>query len=231
MMDRIDTAADTSITPTTGGKVWDAPTRLFHWLLVGLFGFSWWSAEHDQMDRHLVSGIVLLGLLVFRIIWGMVGGSTARFSQFVKTPQRVVAYLRGSQTDPAPGHNPLGAYSVLALLVLLVILVVAGVFAVDVDGLESGPLSNLVSFDHGRVAAHLHGLSFKLLLWLIGLHILAVIYYRLRGHKLLLPMLTGRDPHLPAGSAVLQQASPLRFLAAAVIAAGLAWWVSKGLPL
>src|SRR5579863_5091977 len=130
-----------SVNSTPGGNVWDLPTRLFHWLLVGLFAFSWWSAEHDQMDRHLVSGIVLLALLVFRIIWGIIGGSTARFSQFLKSPRHVVTYLRAQSPDGgsqegvaklAPGHNPLGAYSVVALLVLLLILVVAGLFAVDV---------------------------------------------------------------------------------------------------
>ncbi len=192
------------------------------------------------MDRHLLSGIVLLALLVFRIVWGIVGGSTARFSQFVKAPSHVVAYLRakpleGSQSvgaaKLAPGHNPLGAYSVVALLVLLVILVVAGLFAVDVDGLESGPLSDLVSFDHGRFAARLHGISFKALLALIALHMLAVAIYWLRGRNLLLPMLTGRDPHLPPGSEVLQEASPLRLVVAVVIAAAVAWWVNKGLPL
>jgi cytochrome b len=215
----------------TGGKVWDGPTRLFHWLLVGLFAYSWWTAKHDQIDRHQVSGIVLLALLVFRLIWGIVGGSTARFSHFVKAPRHVLAYLRGSNALPSPGHNPLGAYSVVALLVLLVIQVVAGLFAVDVDGLESGPLSYLVTFDHGRMASRLHGISFTLLEALIVLHILAVAYYRLRGRDLLLPMVTGRDPHLPQGSAVLQPASLLRLAGAVVIAAALAWWVWKGLPL
>jgi cytochrome b len=214
-----------------GGRVWDGPTRLFHWLLVGLFGYSWWTAEHDQMDRHLISGVVLLALLVFRLIWGVIGGSTSRFSQFVKAPRHVVTYLRGGKAMVAAGHNPLGAYSVVALLVLLVTLVVAGLFAVDVDGLESGPLSYLVTFDHGRLASRLHGISFKLLELLIVLHILAVVYYRLRGRDLLLPMITGRDPHLPPGSAVLQKASPLRLIAAVVIAAGLAWWAYRGLPL
>ena len=216
---------------TAGGKVWDGPTRLFHWLLVGLFAYSWWTAAHDEMDRHLVSGTILLALLVFRVIWGVIGGSTSRFAQFVQAPRHVVAYLRGGKSVAAAGHNPLGAYSVVALLVLLVVLVVAGLFSVDVDGLESGPLSYLVSFDHGRLAARMHGLSFKLLEALIVLHILALVYYRLRGRNLLLPMVTGRDPHLPPGSAVLQPASLVRLMMAALIAAALAWWVSKGLPL
>ncbi len=218
-------------TSAGGGRVWDGPTRLFHWLLVGLFAFSWWTAEHDQMDRHLVSGLILLALLVFRLLWGVVGGSTARFSHFVKAPRHVLRYLRGEQAVTAPGHNPLGAYSVVALLGLLVILVVAGLFAVDVDGLESGPLADLVTFDHGRLASHLHGLAFKLLEWLILLHILAVLYYGLHGRNLLLPMITGRDRHLPQGSAVLQSAPLWRLLGALAIAGALAWWVSKGLPL
>jgi cytochrome b len=216
---------------TAGAKVWDGPTRLFHWLLVGLFAFSWWTAEHDQMDRHLISGIILLALLVFRLIWGIIGSSTSRFAHFVKAPRHVLAYLRGGKTVPTPGHNPLGAYSVVALLALLVILVVAGLFAEDVDGLESGPLSDLVSFDHGRAAAHLHELSFKLLEGLIALHILAVLYYRLRGRNLLIPMVTGRDPNLPRGSESLQAAPLWRLIVAAVLAAALAWWVYKGLPL
>jgi len=228
-----------SIDTTPGGNVWDLPTRLFHWLLVGIFAFSWWSAEHDQMDRHLVSGIILLALLVFRIIWGIIGGSTARFSQFVKAPRHVVTYLRAKLPEGAPpegaaklahGHNPLGAYSVVTLLVLLAVLVGAGLFAVDVDGLASGPLSYLVSFDHGRLAARVHAISFKALEALIALHILAVLIYQLRGRNLLLPMVTGRDPHLPPGSEVLQRASPLRLVAAVVIAVALAWWVNKGLP-
>src|SRR5579863_9303472 len=220
-----------SVNSTPGGNVWDLPTRLFHWLLVGLFAFSWWSAEHDQMDRHLVSGIILLALLVFRIIWGIIGGSTARFSQFVKSPRHVVNYLRRAEpgegaTKLAPGHNPLGAYSVVALLALLVILVAAGLFAVDVDGLESGPLSYLVSFDHGRLAARVHAISFKALEVLIALHILAVLFYGLRGRNLLRPMVTGRDRCLPPGSEPLQQASPLRLVAAVAIAAASAWWVN-----
>lgn len=216
---------------TTGGKVWDGPTRLFHWLLVGLFAFSWWSAAHDQMDRHALSGIALLGLLIFRLIWGIIGGSTARFSQFVKGPRGVLAYLRGNQADAAAGHSPLGAASVVALLILLFALVVAGLFAGDVDGENSGPLSYLVSFEHSRVAAHWHALSFTLLQALIALHIVAVLFYRLRGRDLLRPMVTGYDRHLPGGHAVLRTASPLRLMAALAIAAGLAWWVWKGLPL
>ena len=75
--------------------VWDAPTRLFHWGIAGLVGFSWWSAENGHMDWHYKSGLVVAGLLVFRILWGFVGSDTARFAQFLRGPVAVRAYLRG----------------------------------------------------------------------------------------------------------------------------------------
>ena len=122
-------------------KVWDIPTRLFHWLLVALFAFSWWSAENDEMAWHYRSGIVLVSLLVFRVIWGFVGGSTARFARFVKSPGKVLAYLRQQDAAPPLGHNPVGGYSVVALLLALIVQTGTGLFATDIDGLESGPLS------------------------------------------------------------------------------------------
>ncbi len=232
-------AADMNSSPSSSprnrsdGQVWDLPTRLFHWLLVGLFAFSWWCAKHDQMDWHRLSGITVLGLLLFRLMWGVIGGSTARFAQFVKAPRHVAGYLRNKLPDvPATvGHNPLGAYSVIALLGTLVIQVGSGLFAVDVDGLESGPLSYLLSFDQGRVAAHIHGVSFNLLLALIALHLLAIGYYRLRGRNLLLPMVIGRDRTMPPGSEPLRTAPLLHLVIAVAIAGGVAWWVSRGLPL
>ena len=101
--------------------VWDLPTRIFHWLLVVLLGFSWWSAENHHMDWHRISGIIVFGLIVFRILWGLFGTSTARFSQFLKGPRTVWSYVRpsGSARTVAIGHNPLGGWSVIAMLLLL----------------------------------------------------------------------------------------------------------------
>ena len=210
-------------------RVWDVPTRLFHWLLVGLFAFSWWSAESGNLDRHRLSGLVLLALLAFRLLWGVIGGSTARFSRFVRGPGAVLAYLRG-ETPVTAGHSPLGGWSVLALLALLIGQVTAGLFAVDTDGLESGPLSDYVSFDTGRSAAHLHHLGFDALLALIAIHIAAVGFYRLRGRNLITPMLTGSDPELDPAAEPLVPAGMVRFVVAVVVAAALAWWISKGAP-
>ena len=214
---------------TTTVRVWDLPTRLFHWLLVILFGVSWWSAENRAMEWHVLSGTVLLGLVFFRLIWGLVGGSTARFASFVRRPRRVAAYLRGSETA-ALGHNPLGGYSVIAMLLLLCVQIGTGLFATDIDGLDSGPLAYLVSFDQGRSAAEVHDAAFNVLLTLVGLHVLAIAFYVvIRRRNLVRPMVTGtrRDEHCPEGALV--PARPLVLVLAALAAAGLAWWTSSGL--
>jgi cytochrome b len=97
--------------------------RLVHWAIVALVGFCWWSAENDQLALHEIAGEVLVGLVVFRLIWGVVGSSTARFADFLRGPRAVVAYigeLRRRRSDHAIiGHNPLGGWSVAAMLGLL----------------------------------------------------------------------------------------------------------------
>lgn len=212
-------------------RVWDAPTRLFHWALVGLFAFSWWSAENGEMEWHLLSGTAMLGLILFRLVWGVIGGSTARFSGILRSPVAALEYVRG-KAPPRAGHNPLGGYSVIAMLLLLVTQVGTGLFAVDVDGIESGPLSPLVSFDQGRQASAIHELSFNLLLALIGLHILTIIFYRVaRRRNLVIPMITGSDAELPSGTRPLAPAPVWRFVVAAAAAAGVAWWTGQGLGL
>lgn len=173
--------------------VWDVPTRIFHWLLVVLLGFSWWSAETYHLDWHRYSGITVLTLVAFRLLWGLFGTSTARFSQFVKGPGTVAAYVRPSSELPVPvGHNPLGGWSVIVMLLLLVVQVTSGLFAVDIDGIESGPLSHLVTFDEGRTASSIHNISFNLLLIVVALHIIAIIFYLVvRRRNLIGPMVTG----------------------------------------
>jgi cytochrome b len=213
-------------------KVWDLPTRLFHWLIVLLIGFSWWSAEYDKMDWHFRSGMTVLILLVFRLIWGVIGSSTARFANFLRAPATVLAYLRSpKESVHAAGHNPLGGYSVIAMLLTLCVQVGTGLFSVDVDGIESGPLSYLVSFDQGRTAAAVHHVSFTVLQVLVVLHLLAIIYYRVRGRRLIGPMLTGRDPQLAADSGEMVGGGPLRAVVTLAIALLLGWWVNAGAPL
>jgi cytochrome b len=215
---------------TVRAKLWDGPTRIFHWALVALLGFAWWSAETRNMEWHRLAGYSVVGLLVFRLLWGFVGSGSARFSSFVKGPAQTWAYLRTLPSRAhavSPGHNPLGAWSVLALLGLLLLQVVTGLFSVDVDGLESGPLSDRVDFDTGRAFAAVHELSFTALQVLVALHVVAVIFYAVyKRADLVRPMVTGRgkfstDPGLTF-------APVWRALLVAVVAAGVAWWASKG---
>ena len=209
--------------------VWDVPTRLFHWSLAGLFVFSWVSAENGLMDWHRISGETLVGLITFRLLWGFVGGSTARFASFVAGPGKALAYLRGNG-GTAAGHNPMGGWSVLALLSLIAVQVGTGLFSVDTDGLESGPLSYLVSFEAGRKAAGVHHLAFNLTLLLVIVHIAAILFYRfVKRRNLVTPMITGRDRELPPGTPGLTAAPVSRFAIVAALAAILAWYVAKGL--
>jgi cytochrome b len=99
-------------------RVWDIPTRVVHWTMVLLFAFSWWSAEEGNLEWHRWSGYALTALVVFRLFWGFFGGSTARFSHFVRGPGAVVGYLRGRWDGP-PGHNPVGGWSVVLMLALM----------------------------------------------------------------------------------------------------------------
>src|SRR6266436_139168 len=140
-------------------RVWDGATRAVHWAIVVLLGASWWTARNHHMDYHRYSGYALLGVLAFRLYWGVFGSTTARFAKFVRGPRSIWQYLRSKAVNAAPGHNPLGALSVLALLGLLLGQVVLGLFCVDVDGLESGPLSHWVSFETARTCARLHRLA------------------------------------------------------------------------
>jgi cytochrome b len=206
--------------------VWDGPTRLFHWLLVGLIGFSWWSAENAHMDWHYKSGLAICGLVVFRLLWGFFGSTTARFRQFVKGPRGVWSYVRG--TRPASiGHSPLGGLSVIALLLAVGTQATSGLFTVDVDGLESGPLSHLVSFDQGRVAASIHDISFNVLLALMALHIVAIAYYLVvKRRNLIGAMVVGYER--TAQPIDMSRGGWLRLVLAIAAAALLTWWIAGG---
>lgn len=214
--------------------MWDAPTRLIHWALVLLVAFSWWSAENralsfDMMMYHRWSGYAVIGLLVFRIYWGLVGGSTARFSDFVKGPRAIREYLDG-KARPALGHNPVGALSIIAMLLLLFAQVASGLFAVDIDGMESGPLSSFVDFDQGRVAAEVHELTFNLLLVLIALHVLAIAFYLVvKRNNLLGPMITGHKRFPPSVDLAGRFAPVWRILPGVAIAGLIVWVIMKGL--
>ena len=184
-------------------KVWDIATRAFHWALVlGVF-VCWLSAEYRWMVVHQVSGVSVLGLLLFRLIWGFVGASTARFASFVKSPQAAARYAFASMVklkDIAhAGHNPAGGLMVLGFLAILLAQTFTGLIANNDLGF-AGPLADLVSKGISDDASRLHGLLFDLLLVMIWLHLLAVGFYVLvKGHNLLLAMWNGRKTRAEAG--------------------------------
>lgn len=210
--------------------VWDAPTRVFHWLLVALIGFSWWSAETYHMDWHLWSGIAVCGLVIFRVLWGVFGTETSRFRQFVTGPRTTLSYVRGSTIAPI-GHNPLGAWSVVALLLVLATQVASGLFAVDTDGIESGPLSYLVDFDQGRVAAWIHHTSFTVLQALVVLHVVAIVFYLVvRRRNLTWTMIVGTQPVGEGALRDVKRVAWWRAAIAALVAAAVAWWIAYGAP-
>lgn len=212
-------------------QVWDLPTRLFHWTLVILVAASWWTAEEQLDDLHAWLGYAVLFLLLFRIGWGLVGSSTARFAAFVRGPASVLRYVRGRFRWPLAGHSPLGALSVLALLALLVVQTGTGLFALDEDGLSGGPLAHLVSIDSSETAYDLHEDLFDPLLALIALHISAILLYRLAlGQKLLGPMITGKA-ELKPGVEPMRPATPAAALACAAVALAATVWIIAGAPL
>jgi len=215
-------------------KVWDLPTRIGHWLLPILVGVSWATAEWGLMDWHRRSGYAILTVVLFRVYWGFLGGSTARFSDFVRGPAAVLAYARGLRAHaghtPAIGHNPMGGWSVLALLALLLVQTGTGLFAVDTDGLESGPLSYLISFRSGRTLSEIHEISFNLLLGLVVLHVAAVAYYTLIRREALIPaMLSGRKSLPPDATQGLRFVSVWRALVGLFIAVGVVLLIARGL--
>ena len=176
--------------------VWDLPLRLFHWLLVALVVTSIVSAKigGNAMQLHMWSGYALLTLVLFRILWGFLGSTHARFASFLRGPAAVFAYL-GAMARREPqrhlGHNPAGAWSIVLMLLVLLLQVGTGLFAND-DIATEGPLAKLVSRALSDRLTGLHHLNVKLLFALIALHLSAVLYYLLgKGENLVRPMISG----------------------------------------
>jgi cytochrome b len=211
-------------------RVWDLPVRLFHWTLVVLVALAWWSAEEHKDDLHLYLGYGVLSLLLFRILWGFFGSSTARFSAFVRGPAAVIRYVRDRFHWPTAGHAPLGALSVIALIVLLLVIVGTGLIALDEDGFFGGPLASLVSISTSDTARELHEDLFNVLLAVIGLHVAAILLYRLAlGRNLLGPMITGKAELAP-GVEPMRPGKWWVALLCAVIAIAITRWIIGGAP-
>lgn len=210
-------------------RLWDWPVRLIHWAMVVLIPLLWWTAEEGEMERHRTLGLVLLFLIIFRLLWGFIGSDTARFAKFVRGPRAIADYL-ARRSAAAPGHNPLGALSVVAMLALVTGQLALGLVAQDEYGLVTGPLNHLVSAETGEAATEIHELLFNAIVALIVLHIGTVLFYQLvKRDNLIGPMLSGHKPVDP-GTAEPRRASTAALLAALVIAGAFTGWIIFGAP-
>jgi cytochrome b len=207
-------------------KVWDVPVRLFHWALVLLFAFMFFSGKSgsDWMEWHMRSGYAILALVLFRILWGFAGSTHARFSSFLAGPSACIAFARkllARAPAHSAGHNPLGGWMVLAMLLALLVQTGTGLFAND-DLLSVGPLAALISKATSDQISRIHSWNFNLLLLLAGLHLIAVLYHAgFMKENLIGAMFTGMK-HLPAaaaGSVMARFASPWLALVLLVVAA------------
>lgn len=181
--------------------IWDLPTRLFHWSLVMLVVAAFITAKvgGNTMAWHGRIGLTILGLLVFRIVWGFTGSTYARFAQFVRGPTAIFAYLRGEWHGA--GHNPIGALSVLALLAALLAQALTGLFANDDIAFE-GYLAALVGNDLSTRITGIHSVLEKVLMALVALHIGAIVFYaHVKKQNLVKPMFTGWTTGKPCESA------------------------------
>lgn len=220
------TAADAALAI----PVWDVPVRLVHWLLVGLIAFSWWSAENEQVQLHLWSGYGVLFLVLFRLLWGFLGSSTARFASFVRGPRALLGYLRRPADWRGIGHTPLGALSVVALLSLIALQVGLGLLLSDEDGIYAAPLNHLVGFETAEAARDLHEALFNVLMAFIAVHIAAILFYRLRGKKLVGAMISGRSKDYPVGTEPVIPAGPGRVIVCLALAGATTAWIIAGAP-
>jgi cytochrome b len=191
--------ADKRVTPPTSRErrpvlVWDAPVRLFHWLVVMLVAAAYVTLKLNWIDWHIRVGEALLALVIFRLLWGCFGSETARFRSFVASPTAALRYLRhlsGREPDMQVGHNAAGGWMVMLLLALLLVETLSGLY-VNNDIADEGPLSEVVPAWLANAISTLHGLVWDMLLAAVALHVLVIALYAIaKGHDLLRPMLTG----------------------------------------
>lgn len=205
-------------------RVWDIPTRLFHWGIVILLAFQWFSIEimDDWMDYHELGGYALLTLILFRILWGFWGTLYARFSDFLHAPKHILTYIKTihlADSRPYAGHNPMGGIAVVVLLTLLLLQAVSGLFMTD-DIFFYGPYYSAVNDEIQKLMSRLHNLTFDVLLWFIGIHIATIAYYELfKKQRLIKAMFTG-EKHGVTGDSINKQKVMLAVIVLALCVAG-----------
>jgi cytochrome b len=219
-------AQNESSAVATRVRVWDLPTRLFHWALAVLVTFSVVSAKvgGNAMNWHFWSGYAVLTLVIFRVLWGVAGDRHSRFAAFVGGPRALFAYLRG-RSDGGAGHTPVGALSTVAMLAAVLVQAATGLFANDAIFTE-GPLARLVSGSTSDRLTTVHHWNEKLIYALVALHVAAVAFFETaRNKRLVLAMISGDKRGVAADPARDDVTMRLRAAILLAVAAGLVTYV------
>jgi cytochrome b len=227
--------------------VWDLPLRLFHWVLVLSLAASWYTAENSEeyvtvgenvisyTQIHFYLGYWALGLVVFRILWGFVGPKHARFNNFIPGPSRFFTYagkFLKRDSPPAVGHNPMGAWVVVLMLLMIGAQALTGLFLIDNTEIYPAPFHQTVEAATAGTLGTFHHINFDVLLWIVGLHVLAIVFYRFfKNQNLVGPMFTGYKPAsiVPEHEAI-KGSELLKAIIVAVVAAGAVWLLLEQAP-
>lgn len=220
---------DTSIQKV---KVWDISIRIFHWTLAALIGFLWWSGtEGVQMDNHVLAGYAVLGLITYRVIWGFIGSHHARFINFVRSPikalKSVPDLISVRSSSHHVGHNPVGGWMVIALILILLAQGISGLGTTD-DIFIDGPLVAYLSDDMVYWLTDLHLTLPDYLIALVVLHLAAVLFHdTVKRERLIQAMITGvkKVPQSLADSVQQSELPIARFLILVAVLSALGWWL------
>ncbi|MBL0143290.1 MAG: cytochrome b/b6 domain-containing protein [Betaproteobacteria bacterium] len=216
-------------------RVWDVPTRLFHWTLLLLVVASVVTGKFDSvlgpdtLEWHKRSGLAILALLLFRLAWGFAGGTHARFASFLRGPRAVIGYAKGlvagRTASESAGHNPLGGWSVVAMLAALAVQAATGLFLVQEDYGFEGPLARHVSRAVSDRLNAIHEANFIVIAVLVAMHLAAVVYYTVAKRQGLVgAMLTGRKRLEPGREAEISRGGGALVAVALAIASAAAVW-------
>lgn len=191
----------------TWERVWDIPTRAFHWLLVISVCAGWWIGENlsfGNVNWHFYLGYATGGLIVFRLLWGLVGSQSARLSALFHKPGTTLAYvveMKKREPSGYRGHSPVGSLSVIGLLLVLAVQVITGLFAEADDLFSGGPLTPYVDSSMIQLANSIHEINSKILVALVVLHIAALLFYLIwKRENLVRAMVNGKKLLLKSGN-------------------------------
>lgn len=215
--------------------IWDIPTRLFHWLLVISLFAAWYTSEQDgeMVEQHMQVGYFILGLVLFRILWGFCGTRHARFMSFFPSPSSIKQYLADTTTNQeSSGHNPLGAIMVFVMLILIFLQALTGLFIND-DIFSEGPYYGVLNDFWQQVASFIHHNGFNFLIAAIALHIAAIVYYRIvKNINLVAAMITGKKSvqNVDSNEGISSSRLWLAIILIALVTAFIYWLVVLNVP-